>query len=70
MRLFNNFQHIVGDKFNLNLRQLKQAKEQLSGYNPQWVKIFFEEAFISDVHVLLSWFYSDFLKIHFIQILS
>ena len=54
MRLFNNFQRIVGDKFNLNLRQLKQAKEQLSGYNPQWVKIFFEEAFISDVHVLLS----------------
>ena len=46
MRLFNNFQPIVGDKFNLNLRQLKQAKEHLSGYNSQWVKLFFEEAFI------------------------
>ena len=42
MRLFNNFQPIVGDKFNLNLRQLKQAKERLSGYNSQWVQIFFE----------------------------
>ena len=46
MRLFNNFQPIVSDKFNLNLRQLKQAKEHLSGYNSQWVQIFFEVVFI------------------------